>query len=52
MEKDIKPTPEQLLKEALALIWEMDHGYYKQPEAKKFMEKCNYDFYDRENWSL
>ena len=38
-----------LLLEALELIWYMEHGYSMQKHAKVLMDKCNYDFYNREH---
>lgn len=43
---------ESLLKEALELIWLMENGFHKQKEAKEFMKKCNFDWYNKDNWKL
>lgn len=43
---------EELLKEALELIWFMETNFQKQKEAKEFMKKCNYDFYNKDTWKL
>ncbi len=43
---------EELLKEALRLLWYADNGYAIQAEVEMFFDKLNYDFYNRENWKL
>jgi len=43
---------DELLKEALEIIWYANQGYFIQDRATEFMKKLKYDYYNREKWAL